>query len=118
MIKSPFAKFGPTAIIRYFMYLPLNFIPIIGTVLFIILQGKRYGPVAHERYFQLKGWNSTKREQWTNEHSGAYTRYVNDLVCNLPPKVPDRKRGSQIVTLSNYQPRMGLLLVLNLESEW
>lgn len=25
---KPFAKFTPTAIIRYFMYLPLNFIPV------------------------------------------------------------------------------------------
>ena len=95
MIKSPFAKFAPAAIIRYFMYLPLNFIPIVGTVLFIILQGKRYGPVAHERYFQLKGWSAQKREQWTNEHSGAYTRYVKGLPRKLPPMVIDAKeRGS------------------------
>lgn len=39
IIKSPFAQFSPKAIVRYFMYLPLNFIPIVGTVLFIIMQG-------------------------------------------------------------------------------
>jgi hypothetical protein len=41
IIKSPFAKFSPKAIVRYFMYLPLNFIPIVGTVLFIIIQGMK-----------------------------------------------------------------------------
>lgn len=40
ILKSPFEKFSPKAIIRYLMYLPLNFIPVVGTVLFIIIQGR------------------------------------------------------------------------------
>jgi hypothetical protein len=40
LVKKPFAKYTPQSIIRYFMYLPLNFIPIVGTVLFILLQGE------------------------------------------------------------------------------
>lgn len=55
LATKPFAKFTPQAIIRYFMYLPLNFIPVVGTVIFILLQGKRNGPNAHSRYYQLKG---------------------------------------------------------------
>jgi len=55
LVTKPFAKFTPQAIVRYFMYLPLNFIPVVGTVIFIMLQGKRNGPSAHARYFQLKG---------------------------------------------------------------
>ncbi|KAI4847653.1 hypothetical protein E4T44_04398, partial [Aureobasidium sp. EXF-8845] len=57
LVKKPFAKFAPSAIIRYVMYLPLNFIPVVGTAMFILLQGKRAGPAAHSRYFQLKGMN-------------------------------------------------------------
>ncbi len=38
--KKPFQKFTPQAIIRYFMYLPLNFIPVVGTALFITMQGR------------------------------------------------------------------------------
>lgn len=30
LATKPFAKFTPQAIIRYFMYLPLNFIPVVG----------------------------------------------------------------------------------------
>jgi hypothetical protein len=59
LVKKPFAKFTPQAMIRYFMYLPLNFIPVVGTVIFILLQGKRNGPSAHARYYQLKGRPST-----------------------------------------------------------
>lgn len=91
LVSKPFAKFTPQAIIRYFMYLPLNFIPVVGTVIFILLQGKKYGPNAHARYFQLKGecssaiwcWydfvdkgtgmSQTQREQQIEDRRGAYT---------------------------------------------
>lgn len=42
ILKSPFAKFSPKALIRYIMYLPLNFIPIVGTVIFVALQGQSH----------------------------------------------------------------------------
>lgn len=61
--------------IRYLMYLPLNFIPVVGTVLFVLLQGKRMGPVAHDRYFQLKGFNQARREEFVETRKGAYTGF-------------------------------------------
>ena len=73
MIKKPFAKFTPNAIIRYLLYLPLNIIPVVGTVIFIVLQGKRNGPAAHTRYFQLKQWPSTQREAFIEQNRGGYT---------------------------------------------
>jgi len=73
MVKTPFAKFTPNAIIRYLMYLPLNFIPVVGTAIFIILQGKRAGPTAHQRYFQLKEWNQRQREIHIEQNRGGYT---------------------------------------------
>ncbi|WPG98965.1 Hypothetical protein R9X50_00176700 [Acrodontium crateriforme] len=75
LVSKPFAKFKPEAIVRYFMYLPLNFIPVVGTVAFVILQGKRTGPIAHNRYFQLKGMSKTQREKWIEERQGAYTGF-------------------------------------------
>ncbi|KAI9886858.1 MAG: hypothetical protein M1823_001357 [Watsoniomyces obsoletus] len=73
--KRPFEKFTPQAIIRYFMYLPLNFIPVIGTLLFLTMQGRRTGPTAHNRYFQLKKWSPAQREAWAREHTPAYTSF-------------------------------------------
>lgn len=75
LIKKPFAKLSPNAIIRYFLYLPLNFIPVVGTIMFLVLQGRRAGPAAHTRYFQLKEWNGAQREKHVEEHKAAYTRY-------------------------------------------
>lgn len=74
LIKKPFAKFTPNALIRYFLYLPLNFIPVVGTVIFIVLQGRKAGPAAHSRYFQLKEWNNSQKQKHIEQHKGAYTR--------------------------------------------
>ena len=49
ILRSPFEKFSPSAIIRYVIYLPLNFIPVVGTVIFIALQGRNRGKVVHGR---------------------------------------------------------------------
>jgi hypothetical protein len=73
LVSKPFAKFTPSAMIRYLMYLPLNFIPIVGTAIFVVLQGKKYGPNAHARYFQLKGMSKLQKENHVEERRGAYT---------------------------------------------
>lgn len=75
LIKRPFSKFTPEAIVRYFLYLPLNFIPVIGTVLFVILQGKRFGPHAHARYFQLKRMSAKQQEEFIEQRQAAYTAF-------------------------------------------
>ena len=74
LVKKPFERFTPSAIIRYFMYLPLNLIPVVGTVLFVILQGRRLGPNAHTRYFQLKGMSKREKEEFIENRKAAYTR--------------------------------------------
>merc|ERR1712000_473702 len=66
LIKKPFAKFTPNAIVRYLLYLP---------VIFILLQGKRAGPAAHTRYFQLKEWSNRQREVHIEEHREGYTSF-------------------------------------------
>ncbi|EXJ92423.1 hypothetical protein A1O3_00974 [Capronia epimyces CBS 606.96] len=86
LVKKPFAKFTPNAIVRYLLYLPLNFIPVVGTVIFIILQGKRAGPAAHTRYFQLKGWSKREREIHVEEFRGGYTSFgVTAFVLEMIP---------------------------------
>lgn len=49
LVKSPFQKFTPKAIVRYVMYLPLNFIPVVGTVIFVLIQGRNRGQSVHDR---------------------------------------------------------------------
>lgn len=76
LVSSPFAKFTPKAIIRYFMYLPITAIPIVGTFIFIVLQGRKFGPTAHARYFQLKQMKKQEKQQFIAERHAAYTRSV------------------------------------------
>jgi len=86
LVKSPFEKFTPKALIRYVMYLPLNFIPIVGTVIFVLLQGKTRGNSVHTRYFQLKKWSNSEREQWLKENTAPYTAF--GVVATLLELVP------------------------------
>ncbi|TVY65718.1 Outer spore wall protein RRT8 [Lachnellula suecica] len=86
LVKSPFEKFTPKALIRYVMYLPLNFIPVVGTVIFVLLQGKSRGNSVHTRYFQLKKWSNSQREEWLKEHTAPYTSF--GTVATLLELVP------------------------------
>ena len=76
IVKKPFERLSPNAIIRYVMYLPLNFIPVVGSVIFVVLQGRKVGPAAHERYFQLKGMKGETKRRHVEEYQAAYTRQV------------------------------------------
>ncbi|KAK1825744.1 hypothetical protein QBC39DRAFT_317978 [Podospora conica] len=75
VLKSPFDRFSPKALVRYVMYLPLNFIPVVGTIAFILINGRSRGQAAHDRYFQLKKWSASKKSSWLGEHAGPYTAY-------------------------------------------
>ncbi|KAI0503004.1 hypothetical protein F5B22DRAFT_630949 [Xylaria bambusicola] len=86
VIKNPFSKFTPKAIIRYVMYLPLNFIPVVGTIMFIIIQGRTRGKSVHGRYFQLKGWSASQQKDWLQRHHVPYTTF--GTVATLLEMVP------------------------------
>ncbi|KAI1392210.1 uncharacterized protein F4822DRAFT_436171 [Hypoxylon trugodes] len=86
IIKSPFSKFTPKALIRYVIYLPLNFIPVVGTIIFILLQGRARGSSVHGRYFQLKGWSSSEQRDWLARHTAPYTTF--GTIATLLEMVP------------------------------
>lgn len=86
VLKSPFSRFSPKELIRYVMYLPLNFIPIVGTVIFILLRGRARGSSVHDRYFQLKGWSASRKSEWIGKHKGPYTGF--GTVATLLEMIP------------------------------
>ncbi|KAF2131888.1 hypothetical protein P153DRAFT_364366 [Dothidotthia symphoricarpi CBS 119687] len=88
LVSKPFAKFTPKAMIRYLMYLPLNFIPVFGTVLFVILQGRKFGPTAHARYFQLKQMKPREKQDFIENRKAAYASFgVPAVLLELVPIV-------------------------------
>ncbi|KAL4926799.1 uncharacterized protein BDV17DRAFT_141389 [Aspergillus undulatus] len=80
LLKSPFGSSTSgggsaegSSILRSIMLLPLNFIPVIGTVMYVYVAGKKAGPGLHARYFQLKGFDRQQREDWVRLRRGGYT---------------------------------------------
>ncbi|KAL4892971.1 hypothetical protein BDV59DRAFT_208115 [Aspergillus ambiguus] len=73
VVRKPLARLHPRALLRSLLLLPLNFVPVVGTLAYVFVQGRRFGPVAHERYFQLKGWGESRKEAWVKKFQGAYT---------------------------------------------
>ncbi|KAL4990952.1 hypothetical protein BDW68DRAFT_16560 [Aspergillus falconensis] len=81
MVKRPFGLGSDgngnggvvKGMVRSLVMLPLNFIPVVGTVLYVYVAGKKAGPAMHERYFQLKGLSREQREGWVKKRRGAYT---------------------------------------------
>jgi hypothetical protein len=86
VLKSPFSRFSLNGLVRYVMYLPLNFIPVVGTVAFILLNGRSRGNAIHDRYFQLKRWSASQRSEWLAQHTGPYTAF--GTVATLLEMVP------------------------------
>ncbi|KAL4901459.1 hypothetical protein BDW74DRAFT_170169 [Aspergillus multicolor] len=75
MVKRPFGDGSGVirGMVRSLIMLPLNFIPVVGTVLFVYVSGKKVGPGLHERYFQLRGLNAQERGEFVARRRGAYT---------------------------------------------
>lgn len=86
VLKHPFQKFSINAVVRYFMYLPLNFIPVVGTAIFLFLQARGRGRGVHDRYFQLKKWSASQSSDWVDKYVGPYTGF--GVVATLLEMIP------------------------------
>ncbi|CCG81508.1 Putative uncharacterized protein [Taphrina deformans PYCC 5710] len=87
-LVSPLQRFSPEALVRYLITIPLNFIPAIGTILFITLNGRRAGPRFLARYFQLKQYSAQVREQEIEKRTGSLTAFgVVTVLLGLIPVV-------------------------------
>lgn len=63
-------------LVRSVVLLPLNFVPVVGTLVYVYVQGKKVGEGVHERWFGLKGWKKAERSRWVGRWRGKYTGYV------------------------------------------
>ncbi len=75
-LLRPIQALSRDGVLRYLITLPINFIPILGTVAFLVINGHRAGPGWHARYFELKGLNSAQRKTFVEKHRPEYTAYV------------------------------------------
>ncbi|ROT37865.1 hypothetical protein SODALDRAFT_278938 [Sodiomyces alkalinus F11] len=59
-------------IVEMIVFLPLNFIPIVGAPAFIMITGTRLGKLAHYRWWTLRGLNSKERKRDANSRLWEY----------------------------------------------
>jgi uncharacterized protein involved in cysteine biosynthesis len=71
--SAVYSPFSLRQIIEFIVFLPFNFIPVVGTPVFLILTGYRAGPLQHWRYYKLLGLNKKERQAVTNRRTLPYT---------------------------------------------
>ncbi|KAK4081104.1 uncharacterized protein Triagg1_2636 [Trichoderma aggressivum f. europaeum] len=94
VFKKRFDKMSLTAMIRYVMYLPLNFIPVVKTearsytVEYVVTTLNATIEVCANgvKYFTLKNWSESQRTQWLKGHTGAYASF--GVVATLLEMIP------------------------------
>lgn len=72
-VSAVYSPFSLRQIIEFILFLPLNFIPVAGTPVFLILTGRRAGPLHHWRYFQLLGLTKKERHAYVLRQKLRYT---------------------------------------------
>jgi hypothetical protein len=71
--SAVYAPFSLRQIVEFIVLLPLNFVPIAGPVLFLVLTGYRAGPFHHWRYFHLRDFSKKDRKEFIARRQLRYT---------------------------------------------
>ncbi|KAH9951062.1 hypothetical protein B0H21DRAFT_350305 [Amylocystis lapponica] len=87
-LVRPLQALSRGGLTRYLLSLPLNLVPVAGTVLFLLYNGDRGGPGWHTRYFQLKGLTKGQRQAFVQRRRAEYTAFgTATLLFNFIPVV-------------------------------
>lgn len=73
------AVYGPFSfrqILEFIVCMPINLIPFVGVPIFLLITGRRAGPLQHWRYFMLKGYGRRERNEEIKSRRWGYTWYV------------------------------------------
>lgn len=91
--SAVYAPFSLRQIVEFIVLLPLNFIPVAGTPMFLVLTGYRAGPFHHWRYFQLLDLSKQQRKERIRRRQLQYTTWVSTFfpLTQTPLKI---NRGS------------------------
>lgn len=66
------AEYAPWSFVQIFelvVYLPLNFIPVVGSPLYIIITGRRLGKLSFHRWYKLRGLSRRERKQEADKYA-------------------------------------------------
>lgn len=71
--SAVYAPFSLRQIVEFVLLLPLNFVPVAGTPMFLVLTGYRGGPFHHWRYFKLLDLTKKERKAYIRRRQLQYT---------------------------------------------
>ncbi|KAF9133073.1 hypothetical protein BGX30_012430 [Mortierella sp. GBA39] len=74
VVKDASLQFGQR-IALWLATLPLNFIPVAGSVTFCYINGKAMVPDIHRRYFDMKRMTEDERKDWIRKRQADYTAF-------------------------------------------
>ncbi|PIL24654.1 transporter [Ganoderma sinense ZZ0214-1] len=87
-LVKPLQGFSQEGVLRHALTLPLNFIPMVGTPVFLLYNGQKTGPAWHSRYFALKGLSNAQRSAFVEKRRAEYTAFgMMTLLLNFVPLV-------------------------------
>ncbi|KAH0543282.1 hypothetical protein FGG08_002345 [Glutinoglossum americanum] len=86
LTSAQYSPFSFRQILEFIILLPLNLIPVVGTPLFLVLTGRRGGPLHHWRYFKFIGLRRKEKSKWIQRRRWRYTWFGTvALVLQLVP---------------------------------
>ena len=89
-----YAPFSVRQILEFVVLLPFNFVPIVGTPVFLLLTGYRAGPFHHWRYFRLLGLTRQERKAVVKKRKLRYTWFgTSALILQLIPGFSSTELG-------------------------
>lgn len=74
--SAVYSPFSLRQIVEFIVLLPLNFIPVAGTPMFLVLTGYRAGPLHHWRYFELLDFTKGEKKDFIRKRQLRYTWLV------------------------------------------
>ncbi|KAG0374243.1 hypothetical protein BGX24_010649 [Mortierella sp. AD032] len=75
VVKDASLQFGQR-IALWLVTLPLNFVPVVGSVVFCYINGKAIVPDIHRRYFDMKRMTEEERKVWIQKRQADYTAFA------------------------------------------
>ena len=85
-ISAVYSPFSLRQIVEFVLLLPLNFVPVVGTLMFLLLTGYRAGPLHHWRYFKLLSLSKKERKAAERKRRFPYMWFgTSALVLQLVP---------------------------------
>lgn len=71
--SAVYSPFSLRQILEFIILLPLNFIPVAGAPMFLVITGYRAGPFHHWRYFKLLNFTKKERNAFVKDRQLKYT---------------------------------------------